>query len=183
MKLLIASDLHGAAPAVRALVDRIEAEAPDRIVLLGDLLYHGPRNDLPEGYAPKEAIALLNGLAKRIVAVRGNCDAEVDLCLLPFAVTESTWIEADGLSIFASHGHHLPERPPCPGIKAGTVLLRGHTHVPRGETIDGLHFWNPGSLSLPKSGSPRTYGLIENGVFCVLDMQGGEILRHAPAPR
>lgn len=125
----------------------------------------------------------LSALPCPVMAVRGNCDAEVDLCLLPFAVTESTWIEADGLSIFASHGHHLPERPPCPGIKAGTVLLRGHTHVPRGETIDGLHFWNPGSLSLPKSGSPRTYGLIENGVFCVLDMQGGEILRHAPAPR
>ena len=107
MKLLIASDLHGAAPAVRALVDRIEAEAPDRIVLLGDLLYHGPRNDLPEGYAPKEAIALLNGLAGRIVAVRGNCDAEVDQMVLDFpCMADYALVEADG--------HVLLVRPyPC----------------------------------------------------------------------
>ena len=126
MKLLIASDLHGAAPAVRALVDRIEAEAPDRIVLLGDLLYHGPRNDLPEGYAPKEAIALLNGLAKRIVAVRGNCDAEVDQMVLDLpCMADYALVEADGHVLYLSHGHlpgkspddrSLPAAPSCQAI-------------------------------------------------------------------
>ena len=186
MRLLVASDLHGSVESLLFLLEKARELTPDALVLLGDLVYHGPRNPLPQGYDTRSVLQTMpdrSALPCPVMAVRGNCDAEVDLCLLPFAVTESTWIEADGLSIFASHGHHLPERPPCPGIKAGTVLLRGHTHVPRGETIDGLHFWNPGSLSLPKSGSPRTYGLIENGVFCVLDMQGGEILRHAPAPR
>ena len=138
---------------------------------------------LGDGADEYESAASLYGTKMTLKAVRGNCDAEVDLGLLPFAVTESAWIEADGLNIFASHGHHLPERPPCPGVKPGTVLLRGHTHVPRGETIDGLHFWNPGSLSLPKAGSPRTYGIVENGVFSVLDMHGGEILRHTPSGR
>lgn len=126
------------------------------LVLLGDLVYHGPRNPLPQGYDTRSVLQTmpdLSALPCPVIAVRGNCDAEVDLGLLPFAVTESAWIEADGLNIFASHGHHLPERP-CPGIKPGTVLLRGH-HVPRGETLDGLHFWNPGSLSLPKGASPR----------------------------
>ena len=181
MKFLIASDIHGSATWCRKFIDAIHAEKPDKIILLGDILYHGPRNDLPEGYAPKEALAVLNGWSARVVAVRGNCDAEVDLGLLPFPVVNTTWLEADGLRIFVSHGHHLPENPPCPGFKPGTVFLRGHTHVPRGETLGGLHFWNPGSLSLPKSGFPRSYGLYENGLFRVLDMQGKEVLRHTPA--
>ena len=116
-----------------------------------------------------------------VVAVRGNCDAEVDVTHLPFPMPESAWLNVDGLRIFASHGHHLPEFPPIPGLGAGTVVLRGHTHVPRGESLDGLHFWNPGSLSLPKQGFPRSYGLCENGVFRVLDLAGREILRHEPA--
>ena len=106
MKLLIASDLHGAAPAVRALVARVEAEAPDRVVLLGDLLYHGPRNDLPEGYAPKEVIGMLNGLAASIVAVRGNCDAEVDQMVLDFpCMADYALVEADGHELYLTHGH------------------------------------------------------------------------------
>lgn len=102
------------------------------------------------------------------------------MALLPFPMAENAWINADSLRIFASHGHHLPEQPPLPGMQPGSVILRGHTHVPRGETLDDLHFWNPGSLSLPKGGSPRSYGLCEDGVFRVLDMEGREVLRHAP---
>ena len=158
MRLLIASDLHGSLESLRFLLGQARELQPDLLVLLGDLVYHGPRNPLPEGYAP----------------------AEVDLALLPFPVTENDWINADGLRIFASHGPHLPERPPLPGMPQDTVILRGHTHVPRGETLDGLHFWNPGSLSLPKGGSPRSYGLCEDGAFRVLDTHGREVLRHQP---
>ena len=117
MKLLIASDLHGAAPAVRALDARVEAESPDRIVLLGDLLYHGPRNDLPEGYAPKEALAVLNGWSTRVVAVRGNCDAEVDQMVLDFpCMADYALVEADGHMLYLTHGHlpgKTPDDPPA----------------------------------------------------------------------
>ena len=180
MRLLIASDIHGAADWCERLLRAIDEQQPDRVVLLGDLLYHGPRNDLPGDYAPKRVISMLNSLADDVIAVRGNCDAEVDLGLLPFPVTEDAWIDADGLHIFVSHGHHLPETPPIPRFERGTVLLRGHTHVPRGETLDGLHFWNPGSLSLPKGGSRASYGLYEDGCFSVLDTDGNVVLRHRP---
>ena len=184
MRLLIASDLHGSFESLHFLLDRAHTLRPSALVLLGDLVYHGPRNPLPQGYdtrAVLKAMPDLTALTCPVVAVRGNCDAEVDLAQLPFPVTESAWIEADGLNIFVSHGHRLPEYPPCPNFQQGTVLLRGHTHVPRGETLGGLHFWNPGSLSLPKGGSVRSYGLYEDGVFRVLDMQGNEVLRHSPA--
>ncbi|WP_165071158.1 phosphodiesterase [Desulfovibrio sp. ZJ200] len=181
MRLLIASDLHGSLESLRFLRRRAEALKPDLLVLLGDLVYHGPRNPLPSAYDTRAVLEETTALtAFPLTAVRGNCDAEVDLALLPFPLAENAWINADGLRIFASHGHHLPEQPPLPRIQPGSVILRGHTHVPRGESLGGLHFWNPGSLSLPKGGSPRSYGLCEGGVFRVLDMQGREVLRHAP---
>ena len=183
MRLLIASDLHGSLESLHFLEDRIRELSPDMLVLLGDLVYHGPRNPLPPGYDTPGLLHDMPDLAAMrppITAVRGNCDAEVDVNLLPFPMPESAWLDVEGLRIFACHGHHLPEVPPIPGLAAGTVILRGHTHVPRGETLDGLHFWNPGSLSLPKQGFPRSYGLYEDGVFRVLDMEGREILRHRP---
>ena len=183
MRLLMASDLHGSLESLRFLLTRAHALRPDLLVLLGDLVYHGPRNPLPQGYNTPTVLkemADLNALPCPITAVRGNCDAEVDLTLLPFPVAENAWIDADGLRMIARDGHHLPERPPLPGLPQGAVILRGHTHVPRGESLDGLHFWNPGSLSLPKGGSPRSYGLYEEGVFRVLDMHDREILRHQP---
>ena len=176
VKLLIASDLHGAAPAVRALVDRIEAEAPDRIVLLGDLLYHGPRNDLPEGYAPKEAIALLNGLAKRIVAVRGNCDAEVDQMVLDFpCMADYALVEADGHVLYLSHGH-LPGKSPDdpPTLAPGSAFLSGHTHAKTLDERDGVLFVNPGSTSIPKDGSP-SYAVYEHGTFTLKDLDGNTL--------
>lgn len=180
MRLLIASDLHGSPEAAAFLRRRCEELLPDMLVLLGDYLYHGPRNPLPSSYGPPSVVSVFADFDTPIVAVRGNCDAEVDLALLPFPVADNAWIAVDGLRVFASHGHHVPERPPCPGFARGTVLLRGHTHVPRGETLDGLHFWNPGSLALPKGGFPPSYGLYADGVFRVLDTHGGEVLRHAP---
>ena len=184
MRLLIAYDLHGSIESLRFLVEKARQMEPDMLVLLGDLVYHGPRNPLPLGYDTRSVMREmpdLTALPCPVTAVRGNCDAEVDLGLLPFTVADSALLEADGLHIFACHGHRLPENPPCPGFKPGTVILRGHTHVPRGETLDGLHFWNPGSLSLPKNESPRSYGSYENGLFRVLDMQDRELLRHTPA--
>lgn len=171
MKLLIASDLHGSAPAVRALIERVEGEAPDRIALLGDLLYHGPRNDLPEGYAPKEVIGMLNGLAERIVAVRGNCDAEVDQMVLDFpCMADYALIEADGRELCLTHGHlDLALRP-----RPGSAFLSGHTHVKTLDERDGVLFVNPGSTSIPKDGCAG-YAVYEHGTFALKDMNGATL--------
>lgn len=132
MRMLIASDLHGSVPALRFLLERAREIKPALLVLLGDLVYHGPRNTLPAGY---DTISLLDQIPELgklecpVTAVRGNCDAEVDLGLLPFPVAESAWLDVDGHKIFASHGHKLPEHAPINGFPEGTVLLRGHTHT------------------------------------------------------
>lgn len=183
MKLLIASDLHGSLSALQFLFARALDLSPDMIVLLGDLVYHGPRNPLPQGYDTASILAQMPEMMDfrcPVTAVRGNCDAEVDVAHMPFAMPENAWIDTDGLRIFACHGHHIPDHPPIPGISGGTVVLRGHTHIPRGDTENGVHFWNPGSLSLPKGGFPKSFALYEKGVFRVLDTEGREILRHAP---
>lgn len=183
MRLLIASDLHGSLGSLRFLRDKANELKPDHIVLLGDLVYHGPRNPLPDTYntiGMLEDIPSLSQLPFPATAVRGNCDAEVDVEQMPFSMPESAWIDADGLRIFASHGHHLPENPPFRQLPANTVILRGHTHIPRAETTGGYHIWNPGSLSLPKGGFPASYGIYEDGVFRVLDLKGNEIMRNQP---
>ena len=176
MKLLVASDIHGAAAWCRRRRDAVEAESPDRVVLLGDLLYHGPRNDLPEGYAPKEVAAMLNGMADRVVAVRGNCEAEVDQmmrefpCLADYAVVLDAAGGGDGgvRELFCTHGHvygagfhnSVDRMPPLP---AGSVLLYGHTHVKVNEEVaGGVRAFNPGSVSIPKDGS-HSYGVYEDG--------------------
>lgn len=168
VKLLIASDLHGAAPAVHALAARIESEAPDRIVLLGDLLYHGPRNDLPAGYAPKEVIAVLNGLAERIVAVRGNCDAEVDQMVLDFpCMADYALVEVDGHELYLAHGH-LGDPP---RLAPGSACLSGHTHVKTLDNREGVLYVNPGSTSIPKDGT-ASYAVYENGTFKLKTLEG-----------
>lgn len=177
MKFVIASDLHGAAPAVRALMERIDRETPDRVLLLGDLLYHGPRNDLPEGYAPKEVLAALNGIAERIVAVRGNCDAEVDQMVLDFpCLSDFSQVWADGHLLHLSHGHlagNSPDRPPA--LPHGSALLTGHTHIKRLELVDGVMFVNPGSTSIPKDGC-ASYAVYENGTFALKTLDGETLL-------
>ncbi|OUO88930.1 YfcE family phosphodiesterase [Gordonibacter sp. An230] len=173
MKLLIASDLHGSAPAVRALAARIEAEAPDRIALLGDLLYHGPRNDLPAGYAPKEVVGLLNDLADRIVAVRGNCDAEVDQMVLGFpCMADYALVEADGHLLYLTHGH-LPGKTPAdpPALPPRSAFLSGHTHVKTLEERNGLLLVNPGSTSIPKDDS-ASYAVYDDGRFSLKTLDG-----------
>ena len=170
MKLLIASDLHGSAYWCGKLMERIEAENPDRIILLGDLLYHGPRNDLPRDYAPKQVIPMLSQLRDRILAVRGNCEAEVDQMVLPFpCMADYALIEADGVSMYLTHGHHAnPEN--LPPLKEGTVFLCGHTHVKIDKLVGGIRCLNPGSVSIPKDGS-NSFLIFENGEFrfCMLE--------------
>ncbi len=162
MKLMIASDLHGDAACTAALLEQFKISGAERLVLLGDLLYHGPRNDLPAGYAPKAVISLLNEVRDSLICVRGNCDTEVDQMVLTFPMLSDTaCLFADGRTYIAAHGHH--DAPP---MRAGDILLGGHTHVPVFEmrtADDGasyLHI-NPGSVSLPKKNSPHSYVIID----------------------
>ena len=174
MKLLIASDIHGAADWCRKLMDAIEAQKPDRIVLLGDLLYHGPRNDIPSDYAPKQVIPLLNSLADRVVAVRGNCDAEVDQIVLDFpCMSDYALIEdPSGRQLLLTHGHvfgpgYHNSVDRLLGLPRGSAVVYGHTHIKVNEQCaDHPSLWafNPGSVGIPKDGT-HSYGLYENGVF------------------
>ena len=170
MKLLIASDIHGSAYWCRKLMETIDTEQPDRIILLGDLLYHGPRNNLPKGYAPKEVIPMLSSLQEKILAVRGNCEAEVDQMVLPFpCMADYAMVEADGLRFYLTHGH-LSNPDHLPPLEPGSIFLSGHTHVKMDETRNGIRCLNPGSVSIPKDGSHSCL-ICENGAFrfCILE--------------
>ena len=164
MKLVIASDIHGSAYWCGKLMELIEAENPDKVVLLGDLLYHGPRNDLPRDYAPKAVIPMLSGLKEKILAVRGNCEAEVDQMVLPFpCLADYALLCCDGLCLYLTHGHHAnPDA--LPPLTAGSVFLSGHTHVKLDKMVDGIRCLNPGSVSIPKDGSHSCL-IFENGDF------------------
>lgn len=172
MKWLIASDIHGSAPCCEKLLAAFEKEGADRLLLLGDLLYHGPRNDLPEGYAPKRVISLLNGVKEKIFCVRGNCEAEVDQMVLEFPVlADYCLLEVGSRLVFATHGHHFDLQNP-PALKPGDVLLHGHTHVPAKDNSRGFWYLNPGSVSIPKENSPRSYMTLENGEFLWKELEG-----------
>ena len=173
MKLLIASDIQGAAHWCDLLMEAIRAEKPDRVVLLGDLLYHGPRNDLPTDYAPKQVIELLNAIAPQVIAVRGNCEAEVDQMVLDFAcmATSNTLYDPDAdKTIFLSHGHVYGSGlhgsvDNLPKLAAGSAFVYGHTHVKVNQAgPDGIWLFNPGSVGIPKDGT-HSYGMYENGRF------------------
>ena len=166
MKLLIASDIHGAAGYCRDLLAAWEREGADRLLLLGDLLYHGPRNDLPREYAPKEVIPLLNGKKEKLLCVRGNCDAEVDQMVLEFPVLADYAVLPVGQRlIYATHGHiyHVKNLPP---LAPGDVLLHGHTHVPAWTEFGQENLYlNPGSVSIPKENSPHSYMTLEGNTM------------------
>lgn len=164
MKLFIASDIHGSAYWCGRMMEEIQKENPDRVILLGDLLYHGPRNDLPRDYAPKQVIPMLSGIKEKVIAVRGNCEAEVDQMVLPFpCLADYAELLVDGKIFHLSHGHHQnPQNlPPLP---EGSVFLFGHTHVKLDEVVDGVRCLNPGSVSIPKDGSHSCL-IYENGNF------------------
>ena len=174
MKLLIASDLHGSAYYTQMLLAREAQEAPEKLILLGDVLYHGPRNDLPRDYAPKQVIAQLSPLAEKILCVRGNCDCEVDQMVLPFPVlADYGWLYLDGRTVYLTHGHVINKVHPLAFAK-GDILLHGHTHIPACENCGDFMYLNPGSVSIPKEGSAHSYMVYENGVFCWKDLLTGE---------
>jgi putative phosphoesterase len=171
MKLLIASDLHGSAYYCGKLMEVLEQFKPDQFLLLGDLLYHGPRNDLPREYAPKQVIAMLSAHKDIITAVRGNCEAEVDQMVLPFpCMADFAQLEVDGVLFHLTHGHHASPDA-LPDLPQGSVFLSGHTHIKMDEMRRGIRCLNPGSVSIPKDGSHSclTY---ENGVFSVVLLEG-----------
>lgn len=177
MKLMIASDIHGSAKWCRKMIEAWKMEKPDRLVLLGDILYHGPRNDLPEEYAPKQVIAMLNGMADELLCVRGNCEAEVDQMVLNFPVmADYCALFMDGHTVYATHGHTHGETNPPP-MKKGDVLLCGHTHVPTLNPHENFTYVNPGSTSIPKNGSAHSYAVLEGGMFTWKDLETGEAYR------
>ena len=172
MKWLIASDIHGSAPCCLKLTDAYKRENADRILLLGDILYHGPRNDLPEGYDPKSVIAMLNGLKNVVFSVRGNCEAEVDRMVLDFPVmAEYALLSIEKRLVFATHGH-IFNKESLPPLNKGDILLHGHTHVPACEDCGSFIYMNPGSVSIPKDGSERGYMTFDDGVFSWKTLDG-----------
>lgn len=173
MKLMIASDIHGSAYYCKQLLDAFQTEQADRLLLLGDILYHGPRNDLPRNYAPKEVLAMLNGMKDRIFCVRGNCDTEVDQMVLAFPILSDYCILPVGdRLIYATHGHNhnLQALPP---LQPGDILLHGHTHIPAWEPFgqDNLYL-NPGSVSIPKMDSHHSYMTLENNTLQWKTLEG-----------
>lgn len=164
---MFASDIHGSAYYCEKMLEAYQNEKADRLILLGDLLYHGPRNDLPKDYAPKKVIKMLNDWKNDICAIRGNCDAEVDQMVLEFPIMADYCILfLDGKTIYASHGHkfNIDNLPP---LKKGDIFIQGHTHVLMTQKLENNIILNPGSISLPKENNVQTYGIMEQGQFLI----------------
>lgn len=178
MKLMFASDIHGSGLWCEKLLCAYEREHARRLCLLGDILYHGPRNELPEGHAPKRVISLLNEVKSELLCVRGNCDCEVDQMVLEFPVLqESALIFADDIEMFLSHGHLFCPQS-LPALSEGSVMINGHTHIPKAELVNGIHCLNCGSAALPKENTPHSYLIYEDGIFTWRDLNGGSFLSY-----
>lgn len=172
MKWLIASDIHGSSIYCEKLLSAYEREKADRLLLLGDILYHGPRNDLPDGYNPKKVISMLGGLSDEILCVRGNCDTEVDQMVLDFPImADYAVICAEKTVIYATHGHKF-NKDNMPPLKKGDILLHGHTHIPVCEKFAEYYYLNPGSVSIPKEGSERGYMTFDGKEFLWKNLDG-----------
>ena len=163
MKLMIASDIHGSSLYCSQMLEAYKREGAERLLLLGDILYHGPRNDLPDGYAPKEVLAMLNEMREELLCVRGNCDTEVDQMVLQFPIlADYAVFFLNGRTVYATHGHNYNPQTPPP-LKKGDILLNGHTHVPKWGAFGENFYLNPGSVSIPKEQSPRGYLIWDEG--------------------
>lgn len=179
MKLMFVSDIHGSGLWCERMLAVYEREKPEKLCLLGDILYHGPRNDLPEGHAPKEVIKLLNPLKNKVVCVRGNCDTEVDQMVLDFPVlADYALLYADGTEMFLTHGHRYGPQS-LPPLSEGAVMINGHTHIPKAELVGGVHCLNCGSAAIPKEGSPHSCIIYEDMRFKWLDICGGVFLEYS----
>ncbi|QWU16557.1 hypothetical protein SAMN04487895_107179 [Paenibacillus sophorae] len=172
MKLMFISDIHGSLHWLKKALEKYAEEKPDGLIILGDFMYHGPRNPLPDGYDPKGVAQELNAIKPHITAVRGNCDSEVDQMLLDFPMMgDYTQILYEGRRIYVTHGHgfsieNLPE------LSEGDIFIQGHTHVPVADVKEGIYVLNPGSISLPKENNPNSYAVLEGGVFTVKSFAG-----------
>lgn len=170
MKYFIASDIHGSAFYCNKMIEALKNEKADYLILLGDILYHGPRNDLPKDYNPKKVIEQLNSLDTKIICVRGNCDSEVDQMVLKFPILATYGIiENDNHLIYLTHGH-IYNKDNLPPIKKNDIVLFGHTHIPEFTISNGIYFINPGSVSIPKDNSHHGYIILENGKFVFKDL-------------
>ena len=178
MKWFIASDIHGSSYYTNKMLIAYEVEKADRMLLLGDILYHGPRNDLPRDYAPKEVIEMLNSFSDSILCVRGNCDTEVDQMVLKFPIMADYAVICEGEKmIFATHGHNY-NCDKLPPLHSGDILLHGHTHIPVCENHENFTYINPGSVSIPKENSHHGYMILENGVFTWKDFDGNVVMTY-----
>ncbi len=172
MKILIASDIHGSEYRARQIHDIWRNGDFDMVLLLGDLLYHGPRNDLPPFYSPKKVIPLLSEMKDDITAVRGNCDAEVDQMVLPFPIMDdSKSLFLNGKKVFLMHGHHNLD------YKDADIVMSGHTHVPVLEERDGVLFLNPGSTTIPKNGSEPGYAVWDETGIRIISLDNGDVVK------
>lgn len=168
MKLMFISDIHGSSYWAEKAIDKFNEEKADKLVILGDILYHGPRNDLPKEYNCKKVIALLNPLKNKIIAVRGNCDSEVDQMVLDFMMTSDfATIDVDGHHFFLTHGHLFNEEK-LPLLNDKDIFVYGHIHKPVAKEENGIYILNPSSISLPKEGV-NSYGIYENHEFVIKD--------------
>jgi uncharacterized protein len=178
MKWMIASDIHGSAHFCRLLMQKFADEQADRLLLLGDLLYHGPRNDLPQDYDTRETAKILNEHGNKIIAVRGNCDAQVDQAMLNFPIlAEYAYVCFGDVPAFVTHGDLYNAQSLPPSLEEG-ILLYGHTHVPLCREIEGVLCLNPGSVSIPKEASPHSCMTYENGVFTWHDLEDGAYMQY-----
>ena len=175
MKLFFISDIHGSSYYLKKALEAYKREEGKEIVILGDILYHGPRNIIPEGYNSKEVIDILNTFKEHIIAVKGNCDSEVDEMVLNFPIlSEYSLIFYSGKRIFITHGHKYNENNPITSTR-GDIVISGHTHVPRGEKVNGVYYINPGSITLPKEKSENSYGVLQGEKFFIKDLEGNVI--------
>ena len=175
-RLMFASDVHGSAYYCDRMLECYQKEGAERLWLLGDILYHGPRNDLPKEYAPKKVIAMLNEVKRELCAVRGNCDTEVDQMVLEFPIlADYALLELENLRIYATHGHIYHEQH-MPPLLDGDILIHGHTHLYEAKRAGAQVILNPGSVSIPKGGNPPTYAVLEDGMFLIRDLEGNSLL-------
>ncbi len=176
MKYIVASDIHGSAYWCEQLLAAMQAEEADKLILLGDILYHGPRNDFPDDYSPKKVFAMLNAVKEKILCVRGNCDSEVDQMVLEFPIlADYALLSVKSRSLFLTHGHlYNVENPPL--LQKGDVLFNGHFHTPTAvEMENGAYYANCGSVALPKDGTPHSYLLLDGDTLYFKDLETGGI--------
>ncbi len=174
MNVMVISDIHGSAVYTEKLINCIKKEEPDQILVLGDVLYHGPRNPLPEGYDPMKVVELLQEYSDIMIGVKGNCDAQIDLDLMGFQDRDYIMLNIDDKEIFMTHGHvYSPDEHPV--LTNETIFISGHTHLLTAEKRAGIYYLNPGSVSLPKGGNPHSYGIISSNELIIKDLDGNII--------